>query len=162
MATEVIVGKKAGYWVLQWATQWDPSLNDLANAAPHLVIGNFIVITSCDSGLYKPSEEELAIGWRAEAFATTIPRIGRPDELPAPGFDEWYVFDHAPISIPDRNHVNRFGFSVLADDEDSRSFWSQVEATQPIHALGCGTPNMFVVTRDETVVNSLRDVCFSS
>ncbi len=162
MATEVIVGNKAGYWVLQWSMQWDPSLDDLASAAPHLVIGNFIAITSCDSGLYKPSEEELATGWRAEALATISPRIVRPDELPTPGFDEWYVFDHAPTSIPDRNHVNCFGFSVLADDESSISFWSQIEATQPIHALGCGTPNMFLVTRDETIVNSLRDVCIPS
>lgn len=162
MATEVIVENKAGYWVLQWSTQWDPSLSDLAKAAPHLVIGNYVAITSCDSGLYRPSEEELAIGWRAESLATISPRIGRLDELPTPGFDEWYVFDHSPTSIPGRNHVNRFGFSILADDESSRSFWSQVKATQPVHALGCGTPNMFLVTRDETIVNSLRGICLLS
>ncbi len=162
MATEVIVENKAGYWVLQWSTEWDPSLNDLMEAAPHLVIGNFIAITSCDSGLYKPSVEELAVGWRAETLSTISPRISRPDELPTPGFDEWYVFDSVPTLTPDCNHVNRFGFSVLGDDESARSFWSQVEATRPIHALGCGTPNMFLITRDETIMNSLRYVCFPS
>jgi len=145
---KMICGERWGYWALEWSEAWDPSLTDLLQLAPELVVGKQIAITSCDSGPYVPSEEELGAGWSRRETTAISREIEQPTELPAPGFDEWYVYDSAPLDCPKRNHVNRYGFSVFDEGIETESFWEQIRKSGPLHILGAGTPNMFFVTRD--------------
>lgn len=144
----MIYGERWGYWAIEWSEAWDPSLADLLQLAPELVIGKEVAITSCDSGPYVPTEEELKSGW-SRCDTTAISReIAELSELPAPGCDEWYVYDSAPLNCPKRTYVNRYGFSVFDENLESESFWEQIRRAEPLHILGAGTPNMFFVTRD--------------
>lgn len=140
--------ERFGYWAIQWSAAWDPSLTDLLRVAPELVLGRRVAITSCDSGPYVPSEDELSAGWSLCETTAISREIAQPAELPAPGFDEWYVFDSTPQVVPMRNHVNQYNFSVLDECDATELFWEQIRKAQPLHVLGAGTPNMFFVTRD--------------
>lgn len=160
MTESIMTGSRAGYWIIQWSGNWDPNLDDLTTAAPELVIGNHVAIASCDSGPYRPTPEELLCGWRADGAATVSPKIRRSDDLPSPGFDEWYVFPESPVTSPTSNHVNRFGFSVLEEGETVESFWDQVDRLKPLHVLGSGAPNMFLITRDERIFRALAETNF--
>jgi hypothetical protein len=140
--------ERDGYWIIQWSDGWDPSLADILQSVPELVCGKRIAITSCDSGPYVPTSDEITMGWRFTGVTAISIEITQPAELPMPGFDEWYVFDSAPQNLPTCNYVNRFGFSVLDESDGTTSFWEQIAKTQPLHALGAGAPNMFFLTRD--------------
>ena len=149
--------QRDGYWIAQWAEDWDPSLADLLQRVPELVYGKRVAITSCDSGAYVPTSDEIIAGWSFTGVTAITREISQPAELPMPGFDEWYVFDFVPQSVPTCNYVNSYGFSVLDDSDATTSFWEQIRKTQPLHALGAGAPNMFFVTRDrETFERVLR------
>ena len=78
------------------------------------------------------------------------PLIQAASDLPAVGFDEWYVYEG---DVPREHHkafVNRFGFSPLDPAcVEAIDFWAKVKRFQPLHVLGAGTPTMFLVTRDE-------------
>ncbi|MCC2970676.1 hypothetical protein [Massilia sp. IC2-476] len=150
-------GERDGYLVIDWSFAWDPSLADLLAVAPELVLGRRVAIVSCDSGAYPPSAAELEAGWCREGDVTLSAGVASIDCLPTPGFDEWYVFDDAPAVFPVRQHVNVFGFSVLAENDEARAFWEQVRQCRPRHVLGTGTPHMFVVTRDGGLFERLRN-----
>ena len=148
--------ERFGYWTIEWSTAWDPSLTDVVQFAPELVLGNRVAITSCDSGPYEPSVGELSGGWSVAGKVAISKRIAHTTELPAPGFDEWYVFNVAPKVVPTRSYVNRYNFSVFDDDDTAGAFWEQVRLTQPLHVLGAGTPNMFFATRDRASFEHVR------
>lgn len=148
----MLTGTRSGYWVVQWSYDWDPSLADLLDEMPELVLGRFVSIASCDSGPYRPTEREVENGWELVANIAISPRVIAVSGLPIPGFDEWYVHEERPSPYGYQNFVNTFGFSPLTADENTLNlFWSQVETTRPIHVLGAGTPTMFLVTRDENI-----------
>lgn len=153
------LGRRAGYSVIQWSDNWDPSLADLLECVPGCVLGRRVAIASCDSGKYPPSAAELANGWEViEGFAVS-PRVASASALPMPGFDEWYVYDKRPSAYAYKTFVNHFGFSPLAiDDPKVSEFWAQVDATRPLHVFGAGTPVMFVVTQDTDLFNQLNEI----
>lgn len=140
--------ERFGYWAIQWSTDWSPSLTGLFELVPELVLGKRVAITSCDSGSYSPSEDELRDGWRVVRTIALSREITLTAELPEAGFDEWYIFDSVPKIVPILNHVNQFDFSVLDESDANESFWEQVSKTQPLHVLGAGASNRFFVTRD--------------
>lgn len=143
----MLISERSGYWIIQWSEDWDPSLADLLALAPELVVGKQVAIASCDSGPYRPSEKEIADGWQISDGIAVSPLVKATSDLPVPGFDEWYVFEGVPLIYPKRNFVNTYGFSPLETGaDDAESFWEQIEAIQPLHALGAGTPNMFLIT----------------
>ncbi len=157
----MIHATRFGYWVIQWTEEWDPNLTDLLRLAPELVLGRRVAITSCDSGPYVPSEHELDAGWRVVETTAISKEVAQLEELPTPGFDEWYVFDSPPQVVPLRNHVNQYNFSVLDESDASELFWEQIRNTQPFHVLGAGTPNMFLVTRDCAIFNHVKQLSTS-
>lgn len=154
--------KRFGYWIIQWSEAWDPSLTDLLRVAPELVVGRQIAITSCDSGPYMPSEDEQNAGWRLFKTTAISKEVVQPSELPAPGFDEWYVFNSTPQVVPLRNHVNRYNFSVLDECDATELFWEQIRIAQPLHVLGAGTPNIFLITRDWEIFKRVKELYASS
>jgi hypothetical protein len=142
--------ERFGYWVIQWSEEWDPSLLDLLVEIPEVVLGRRVAITSCDSGPYRPNADEMRSGWSMINDIAVSPKIDGIGVLPTPGFDEWYVFEDEPTKYPECAFVNYYGFSPLdSGGEKVKEFWSQIEMTKPMHVLGAGTPNMFLVTRDQ-------------
>lgn len=144
-----LAGHNLNYSVVQWSYDWDPSLVDLLDRMPELVLGRHVAIASCDSGQYKPTEAELGFGWEVLDGIAVSPKIRAVSDLPTPGFDEWYVYEERPTPYRYRSSVNQFGFAPLPPDQATR-FWAQVEAVQPLHVLGAGTPTLFLATRDRS------------
>ncbi len=89
-------------------------------------------------------------GWSVQGSQAVSPLVPSASDLPAVGFDEWYVYEG---DVPREHHkafVNRLGFSPLDPAcIEADEFWEQVERFQPLHVLGAGTPTMFLVTRDK-------------
>lgn len=145
-------GRQAGYWVVTWADGFDPSLDDLLPHVPEAVVGRRVLIASFDSGQFQPTQEELENGWTRQVGQAVSPLVQAVSDLPAVGFDEWYVYDG---DVPREFHkafVNRLGFSPLDPDcLEANEFWAQVQRLQPLHVLGAGTPTLFLVTRDEQI-----------
>ncbi|MBV8618267.1 MAG: hypothetical protein JOY84_05330 [Curvibacter sp.] len=153
------IGKRAGYSVIQWEYDWDPSLFDLLERVPGCVLGRRVAIASCDSGKYPPSNVELANGWEVIEGIAVSPRVTSVSALPTPGFDEWYVYDTRPNAYSYKAFVNQFGFGPLnVVDSKADEFWAQVGACRPLHVLGAGTPVMFVVTQDTNLFNKLLEL----
>jgi hypothetical protein len=146
----VKTGKRAGYWVVTWADGFDPSLNDLLPHVPEAVVDRRVLIASFDSGQFEPTQGELDNGWSVHGGQAVSPLVQAASDVPAVGFDEWYVYDG---DVPNEHHkafVNRLGFSPLDPTcVEADAFWEQVKRLQPLHVLGAGTPTMFLVTRDE-------------
>lgn len=152
-------GSRSGYWVVEWADGFDPSLADLMLQFPEAVIGHRIAIASCDSGPFSPSQPEMEKGWTTHNALAVSPCVQSAAELPTPGFDEWYVYDVEAPSDHHKSFVNRFGFSPLdAESEDTKDFWAQVEHFRPLHVLGAGTPTMFFATQDEAMYRRMTNV----
>jgi hypothetical protein len=150
-------GSRSGYWVVQWSEDWDPSLLGVLEAVPELMLNRRVAITSCDSGPYRPTEEEYAMGWTYSTEIALSSPIESILQLPAPGFDEWYVYDREPLIIPNFSFVNYYDFSPLDSSADtSKKFWDQVESVKPLHVLGDGASNMFVITRDLDMFEKLK------
>lgn len=64
-----------------------------------------------------------------------------------------------PPELTDAQLRESFWFSVLDESDATTSFWEQIKKTQPLHALGASTPNMFFLTRDrETFERVLQAV----
>jgi hypothetical protein len=89
-------------------------------------------------------------GWSVQGDQAASPPVQAASEIPAVGFDEWYVYDG---DVPHEHHkafVNRLGFSPLDPTcLEANEFWEQVKRFRPLHVLGAGTPTMFLVTRNE-------------
>ena len=150
-------GSRSGYWVVEWAGGFDPSLTDLVPRFPEMVVGHRIAIASCDSGPFVPTPDELEKGWFRQNEVAISPRLQDVSDLPMPGFDEWYVYDLEAPTDHIRSFVNRFGFAPLDEgNSETQDFWAQVERLRPLHVLGAGTPTMFFARRDETIY---RRVC---
>jgi hypothetical protein len=152
-------GFRSGYWVIEWADDFDPNLVDLVPHFPEIVLGHRIAISSCDSGPYEPTLAEFAKGWTRQEEVAVSPGVNAPSDLPMPGFDEWYVY---AVEAPCEHHnsfVNQWGFSPLDEmNPETHNFWTQVERFRPLHVLGAGTSTMFLVTRDEALFSKISGV----
>lgn len=145
-----LAGHRLKYLVVQWSYDWDPSLFDLLERMPELILGRHVVIASCDSSPYKSSEAELKAGWEVVDGFAISPKINVASDLPTPGFDEWYVYEERPVHRSYHSSVNHFGFAPLPPDK-ATEFWAQVETALPLHVMGAGTPTMFLATRDRNL-----------
>ena len=153
--------ERTGYRIVEWSDGTDGDLKNLVLSCPELVLGRRVAIASCDSGPYRPTNEELAAGWSSTGGLAVSPIVKGVSQLPMPGYDEWYVYD-TPIRFePHANFVNRLGFSALnIDDEYTDAFWRQVVKLASLHVLGSGTPGLFLATRDhalfETALHAVK------
>lgn len=152
-------GTRSGYWVVEWADGFDPSLADLVPRFPEMVVGHRIAIASCDSGPFVPTPTELKEGWSMRNEVAVSPVLRDTSALPMPGFDEWYVYDLEASTDKLRSFVNRLGFAPLDEGNfETQDFWTQVERLRPLHVLGAGTPTMFFATRDEAIFRRVSSV----
>lgn len=152
-------GFRSGYWIVEWADDFDPNLADLVPRFPEMVCGHRVAIASCDSGPFEPTQAEYAKGWIKRNEVAVSPIVEVVTELPTPGFDEWYVYAGEAPEEHHRAFVNRWGFAPLDElDPEAQNFWGQVEKFRPLHVLGAGTPTMFFATQDEAMFRKISGV----
>src|SRR5258707_12183343 len=67
---------------------------DLLQVCPEVVLEKYVAITSFDSGLLIPTDEETAAGWETRGKIVYSPKIQNIKDLPRAGWNEWYIFDN--------------------------------------------------------------------
>ena len=121
---------------------------DLLKVCPEVVLGKYVAITSIDSGLLVPTEEETTAGWESRLKIAYSPKIQNVLGLPRAGWDEWYIFDNLTdlgtshlgenvFETPkEQGHVNVFvnyGLALHRNEmKDLASlFWQQIARVRP-------------------------------
>jgi len=126
------IGQQGEYSWIQWSHL---SLEDILVPCPALVLGQFVCITSCDSGPLNPTPKEKASGWEQIddiAYSSRIESIAR---LPRDHYDEWYVFPERARMPQIEVFINYGGFSLAdprGDLDDLDPTWDRKAAEAAI------------------------------
>lgn len=150
-------GQTAGY---HWFYSTTLDIDSIIAEEPSLLLGKRVVISSFDSGLFKPTRAELRLGWRTIGDLAISPPVEAHTELPQAGFDEWYLFDQVPPNLDLEAFVNFTGFIPEYDGEQPQTmetttrFWDQVLLTKPTTYISDGDC-LVLVTRHEGAVERL-------
>jgi hypothetical protein len=152
------------------------------------VDGQYIAVTSLDSGPMALTDEEERVGWQGRneiAYSPQIQSVNdcRTERLPGgecEGFNEWYVFN-SPFDLGELWHGNVFeapitpgevctfvnfgpGFALHNPEMANLVglFWKQLDWIQPESYIADGDVFLTFVSRDEdifaAVCNALSDV----
>jgi hypothetical protein len=149
---------------------WAPNanLNNIVKLAPEIIKDKFIAISSCDSGPYKPTNEELSSGWIYCNGVSISPKIDYQIDLPIAGWDEWYVISEQRIPFPPKVFVSYTNFSLApgetsADKESFRfasqlleDFWSQLATFKPLSFIADNEIGFSFVTDN---IHVFKKVC---
>jgi len=164
---------RGGQGHYSWLESVGPTLGDVLEVAPDLVVGRWVAITSFDSGPLEPTAEELSQGWRTENGVAVSPRVDSPFDLPHDQFDEWYVFAdpiekpkitvfvnncNFQLSRPDYAGTDRVGAALLAAtvSEWQDLFWAQLEELEPLAYMAQGD-RLMVVGKEAEVIRRVRE-----
>lgn len=156
--------QRDGYHVLIWVDRRDLWPIDILRTMPELVISNYGVCTSFDSGPLRLADEELANGWQMVGDLAHSPRLTDSDQLPfADGYDEYLIF-------PKFKKVNKFDtlvnytpfplFETLDEPELielREKFWRQILKLRPMHIIGVGD-FVYVITSDAAMAVKLQQL----
>ena len=121
---------------------------DLLQLCPEVVLGKYVAVTSIDSGVFVPTEQETMAGWQNRGNIAYSPKIQQAADLPREGWDEWYIFDEPAdlgksylrenvFEVPrGPGHLNVFVnycFAFHQPNMDSlvKLFWQQMEWVRP-------------------------------
>jgi hypothetical protein len=149
---------------------------------PDVFIGRCLAVTSTDSGIPTPTEEQRKAGWILMGDIAYSPALSSVDELrfqidgiDSPGYDEWYVFAE-PTDLgevitgnpfeemlkPGRLMVlvNQIGFR-LHDPNPAmqvlvKMFWEQMDWTQPESYIADGSDCLTFVSRNGELFESVQ------
>jgi hypothetical protein len=145
-------GKRGDYFWIEWQEAF---LSDLISAFPELVINNFLINTSFNSGTLGLSNEEIKLGWTKNNELTISPLVTDDLDIPNCQYDEWYVFDSPTTFESYEVFVNYWKFSLedfLTDIQER--FWKQIESLSPETYLAEGD-FLICVTKNEKLFNQI-------
>jgi hypothetical protein len=144
----LITGSHGKYYWLVWRSR---RLWELIAAFPEIVHEKHLVVTSCDSGPYQLSDQELQQGWQTRDGAAYSPRITDTNQLPdEAGYDEWYILDmpksldHLEVFINYSGFRLQYEASDIAMNKLLERFWFQIETLAPESYLAEGDNLVFV------------------
>ncbi len=146
---------------------------DLLQVCPEVILEKYVAITSIDSGLLVPTEEETAAGWETREKIAYSPKIQNIKGLPRAGWDEWYIFDNPAdlgtnhlaenvFEVPqEQGHVSVFVNYCFALHQPeikdlTTLFWQQIARIRPESYLADNDYLNFV-SRNKTLFASVRD-----
>lgn len=152
---------------------------------PDIILSRYLAITSYDCGIYQPTSEELAEGWRIKGDVVYTPPVQsiaslhfQRDGLDCPGYDEWYTFQKEPGELGQIYHGNPFeGFhpirgvleqfvpwpAFLLHEQDASFsflfdwFWKQLEWIQPESYLADGEDCFTFVCQNKALFDEVSE-----
>lgn len=178
--SELHKGKQGHYFWLARALDMQNTsrpLIHLLDACPEIVLDNFVVVTSLDSGALQLTTQQVSNGWTQAGKLTMSPRITDAKEIPFEWFDEWYIFDKPTVPTDVEVFVNYGTFSLgdprpavstmyIGTDTErvaqlvegalelQQKFWMQIERIKPKSYMANGNSFTFV-TQDSGLFNKL-------
>ena len=151
-------------------------IRQLTDLAAHFHSGLRLCITAFDSGVIRPDDHELAIGWSVQGEVMVSPPLAEDIDIPHHEWDEWYVvsspaFDTRPsLEV----FVNYGGFTVVPPEVTYKTldptwdrhgldfllpiqqrFWAQLAEINPVTYVATGD-NDVVVTRNISFIEEIR------
>lgn len=81
-------GKQGKYY---WLEQVNLRLDEVLKVGSEFVGGNYLVVTSFDSGPLQLGPEDFERGWLQHGELAINPSVQSVDDIPYDQFDEWYV-----------------------------------------------------------------------
>ncbi len=156
----IFTGSRGQY---HWLERTAGYLWDVLEISPQVVEGNFVSVTSYDSGPLRLSPEEVAQGWYKHGDLAVSPLVTKADLVPNDLYDEWYIFGTPTEFSGYEVFVNYSGFSLHTGNSEAialqERFWQQLERISPSSYLAEGD-NLIWVTLDtvlfKQVVQALR------
>ena len=148
---------------------------DLIEVCPDIVIVKYVAVTSIDSGIFEPTEKELAAGWHMQQNIAYSPKIRDIHDLPRAGWDEWYIFQNPTdigtshikeniFEVPhDQGHVSDFvNYNFALDRPGLKTlvdlFWPQIARLQPESFIADGGYYLNFVTLNKALFAAVRTV----
>lgn len=171
------LGEQNGYY---WLVSLE-SIPSLIEAMLQLHHGLRLCITSFDSGIIRPSDTELDIGWTMRGNVMVSPPLSATLEIPHDQYDEWYILD-SPSFADDEFEVfvNYGGFTLVPPDEAYTTFdptwektgldylapiqarfWSQLTNIQPDTYIAMGDLDV-VASRNDNFLKQVRKCCIAT
>ena len=150
--------ERNGYHAVDWPERPEFFLTNLWQRFPELVVGNYLVNTSFDSGYLTLSDAERERGWHMVSTLAHSPKIQTIDQIPHDTYDEWLIFDR-PTQVEEfETMVNYLDFSPVEFDwkEKQERFWNQVIQLQPSHVIG-ENDAVYLVSRDKELVKRILE-----
>ncbi len=159
---------------------------EFLSLCPYVIEHRYPVISSLDSGAFRPSSEDRQRGWHDEGGIAYGPVVGQIATLPrycgygdCCGYTEWYLFETCPRSLGSISNDNvfeaviepgrvfrfinfyGFAFSDAAMKDVADLFWKQIAWMRPESYLGDGEGQLLFATRNsilfDAVVQTLRN-----
>lgn len=162
MEAELRTGAHGAYYTLEWNSGGDVNLGAFLRQLPQIVVDRYVAIAWSDSARYSLTAAQIQLGWQDGNELALSPLITDIVQLPTPGFDEWYIFEH----LPDRTKLSEFksaiAFQPFANGVEADEFWSQVESLQPEHALLGASPSLLLITRDKALYERILALYYAS
>ena len=146
---------------------------DLLEVCPEVVLGQYVAITSIDSGALRLSDEELRAGWEAREKIAYSPKIEQASGLPSAGWDEWYIFGRPTdlgishlaeniFEVPQQpGHISVFvNFRLALHLPEMKvlndMFWQQIARVRP-ESYVADNDYLNFVTMNKTLFASVHD-----
>ena len=157
----------------QWLTTSEHDLDGFLTLCPDAVLGNYVAVTSFDSGSLSLSDEEKSAGWESRKGIAYSPLIRSVATLPERGgFDEWYVF-RIPVDLGDKGRGNVFeaplsagqievfvnfaeGFDLHQPNALVPLFWRQLNWIQPESYIADTHHLLTFVSNNRNVFEAVR------
>jgi hypothetical protein len=174
--TPGIIGSHGQY---QWLTSVDHDISSLLQICPGVLLDKYLAVTSMDSAQLLLTDQEKSDGWwTADAGrvysdkpdgtredrgqVAYSPRLASVHGLPyethecCAGFDEWYVFDQAPVAGEIEVFVNWLGFGLYDPGSlwNIEGFWEHMERLGSESYIAEGTVFTFA-TRNASLFASV-------
>ena len=157
-------------------------MGTLLQLCPEAVLNRYLAVTSFDSGIRTPSEQETNAGWQFSGDVAYSPMVTsvdtlqfQRDGLEFPGYDEWYVFDTprklgplfhgSPFEFQAGrgetiNFVNMFAFVLHDDDPNIRGifniFWRQLKTFEPETFIADGLDCFTLVSKNRELIDNFQ------
>jgi hypothetical protein len=150
-------GTKGKYFWLEWANEApDRDIPWLLTACPEIVLGQFVVNTSFDSGSLYINEDMLKKGWCKNGKLAISPKIESVQEIPHDMYDEWFAFREPNRFNPLVAYVNCCDFSLVDSPKELmlEPFWKQIEELQPENYFSEGR-NLICITLHKEIFEKL-------
>ncbi len=164
----------------RWLTSPKHFMGAFVELCAEALIGRSLAVTSIDSGLPWLTEQQRLANWDCRSGIVYSPRLTGTAELffqrdgpDDPGYDEWYLFDGVPPDLGEivdldpytPEFVARSGQLIVFASSAQlllysaepncelfvRTFWDQLELTQPESYIADGRECLTFVSRNEVV-----------
>jgi len=136
-------GCQSDYFWVEWERGF---LVRLLARVPDVVLGQYVINTSFDSGSLTLSDEERRHGWRSAGQLAYSPKIVDVQSVPHDQFEEWLVFVK-PTEIQSWEALVNYGGMSLTNpicDSLRERLWSQIASVRPESYLADGDRLIFI------------------